>query len=43
MLAGGIAGFLFWVAIYPVDTLKSRLQCDNLTNPKYKNFIDAYR
>lgn len=43
MLAGGIAGLFFWTFFYPVDTLKTRLQSDNLYNPKYKNITDVYK
>lgn len=43
MLAGGNAGLVFWVVLYPIDTLKSRMQGDSLINPKYKNLLHAYR
>lgn len=38
---GGFAGISFWIFIYPVDTIKSRLQADNILNPKYKGTIDC--
>lgn len=25
LLAGGVSGLVFWMAVYPIDTLKSRL------------------
>lgn len=42
-LAGGIAGVVSWLVVYPVDVIKSRLQEDNLSNPKYRSFLDCFR
>ncbi|KAL4438789.1 hypothetical protein ABPG74_013462 [Tetrahymena malaccensis] len=43
LFAGGIAGLVFWGAIYPIDTLKSRVQGDSLSEPKYRSLLDAYQ
>ena len=34
--AGGIAGASFWIPVFPVDNIKSRLQVDTFHNPKYR-------
>ncbi|XP_065331830.1 mitochondrial basic amino acids transporter-like [Cloeon dipterum] len=39
LLAGGSAGCISWVASYPIDVIKSRLQADN----RYKGMIDCYK
>lgn len=38
LFAGSVTGILNWVFVYPFDTLKSVHQCDNLSNPVYKNY-----
>lgn len=38
---GGLSGYALWFAIYPVDVLKSKLQTDSLTSPKYTGAISA--
>lgn len=43
LLAGGIAGVISWVVVYPIDVLKSRLQADGMNGSfKYKNLFDCY-
>ena len=42
MVAGGIAGALFWMSVYPTDVIKSVIQVDNYRNPKYKGTLDAF-
>eukprot|EP00359_Climacostomum_virens_P004538 CAMPEP_0204899784 /NCGR_PEP_ID=MMETSP1397-20131031/2056_1 /ASSEMBLY_ACC=CAM_ASM_000891 /TAXON_ID=49980 /ORGANISM="Climacostomum Climacostomum virens, Strain Stock W-24" /LENGTH=278 /DNA_ID=CAMNT_0052067783 /DNA_START=12 /DNA_END=845 /DNA_ORIENTATION=- len=32
---GGIAGMIFWLLWYPLDAVKSRIQGDSLSNPRY--------
>lgn len=32
---GGLSGYALWMAIYPVDVLKSKLQTDSLTKTNY--------
>jgi solute carrier family 25 carnitine/acylcarnitine transporter 20/29 len=40
---GGLSGYTLWIGIYPVDVLKSKLQTDSLTKPKYRGSIDVVR
>ncbi|KAJ0408195.1 hypothetical protein ATCC90586_003303 [Pythium insidiosum] len=40
-LAGGYAGFMYWLVVFPVDTIKSVIQADCLHTPKYKGVIDC--
>nr|CCA21123.1 Mitochondrial Carrier (MC) Family putative [Albugo laibachii Nc14] len=35
--AGGIAGLVYWLAVFPIDTVKSVMQADTLQNPKYRD------
>ena len=42
MLSGGFAGIAYWTIIYPVDTIKSRLQADSIFKPKFKNAFDCF-
>ncbi|XP_059471368.1 mitochondrial basic amino acids transporter [Neocloeon triangulifer] len=39
LFAGGTAGCISWVACYPFDVIKSRLQADN----KYKGMVDCFK
>jgi solute carrier family 25 carnitine/acylcarnitine transporter 20/29 len=43
LLAGGVAGAMFWLFVYPADVIKSRIQVDTYPNPQYKGTIDAFR
>ena len=44
MLAGGAAGSVSWVVVYPVDVLKTRMQSDGVNGPaKYKNALHCLR
>lgn len=36
LLAGGFAGLGFWAFIYPIDYVKTVIQADSLTEPKYR-------
>lgn len=38
MISGSITGVTFWFISYPFDTIKSKMQADDLKNPKYKSF-----
>ena len=40
--AGGTAGMISWVCNIPLDVVKSRMQSDDLTNPKYRNMADCF-
>ncbi|CAM1331427.1 SLC25A45 (predicted) [Pycnogonum litorale] len=39
LIAGGSAGVAAWASILPIDIVKSRLQADDITRPKYKGFV----
>ena len=43
LFAGGVAGAMFWVSVYPTDVIKSVIQVDDHQNPKYKGTMDAFR
>lgn len=40
LMAGGTAGAVSWIVIYPIDVIKSRMQIDD---SKYKNSMDCLR
>ena len=42
-LFGGLSGYTLWTGIYPVDVIKSKLQTDSITSPKYKSVVDVIR
>lgn len=42
-LAGGMAGVVSWLVIYPVDVIKSRIQEDSVVTPKYKGIADCFK
>lgn len=42
-LFGGLSGYTLWIGIYPVDVIKSKLQTDSLSNPKYKGSISVFK
>lgn len=37
LLSGGISGVVTWSVMYPVDYVKTLIQSDSLTSPKFKN------
>ena len=39
---GALAGLSYAIGLYPVDTIKSKLQADSSTNPKYKGIVDCF-
>lgn len=43
LMAGGMAGVASWSFTYPIDVIKTRLQCDGLTGGalKYKGILDC--
>ncbi|XP_076901866.1 mitochondrial carnitine/acylcarnitine carrier-like protein [Bidens hawaiensis] len=43
MLAGGLAGASYWITVYPTDVVKSMIQIDDFTNPKYSGSIDGFK
>lgn len=40
-LAGGVAGLLSWQTIIYLDVIKSRIQTDSLTQPRYRGTLDC--
>ncbi|EGR30272.1 mitochondrial carrier protein, putative [Ichthyophthirius multifiliis] len=43
LLAGAVSGLIFWISVFPIDTLKSRIQSDDMQNPLFKNFLDCFK
>lgn len=43
MVAGGIGGLSYWLAAYPQDVIKSRLQTQRFESPMYHGIIDCAR
>ena len=43
MLAGGAAGAVYWMCVYPADIIKSKLQTDNFRKPAFKGSLDCAR
>lgn len=41
MAAGVVAGFGLWGSMFPIDTIKSKMQADNLANPAYTTTKDC--
>lgn len=42
-VAGSVAGILFWLSIFPVDVVKTRIQTDSLDKPLYKGIVDCFK
>lgn len=42
-MSGGLAGVATWTIMYPVDYVKTLLQSDSLTQPKYANSVECLR
>ncbi|GFR41678.1 hypothetical protein Agub_g2424, partial [Astrephomene gubernaculifera] len=43
MAAGVIAGFGLWGSMFPIDTIKSKMQADSLAKPQYNTTLDCLR
>jgi hypothetical protein len=43
MAAGVMAGFGLWGSMFPIDTIKSKIQADSLSKPQFKGTIDCMR
>jgi len=39
--AGSISGILLWVASFPLDVLKTKMQTDHFIRPVYRNTLDC--
>ncbi|KAI5951622.1 YMC2 [Candida jiufengensis] len=42
-LYGGLSGYTLWIAIYPIDVIKSKLQTDALKGAKYNNALSVIK
>ena len=43
-LAGGMAGMVCWLSVLPFDVVKSRMQADDYSRPRYRGMFDcAYK
>jgi len=42
ILAGSMTGVACWLATYPIDIIKTRIQLDSFSNPSYKGMIDCF-
>jgi len=42
IVCGSLASILSRITSYPLDSIKSRIQVDNLENPTYKSLYDCY-
>jgi solute carrier family 25 carnitine/acylcarnitine transporter 20/29 len=43
MTAGVAAGFGLWGSMFPIDTIKSKMQADSLVRPTYTTTMDCLR
>ena len=43
MFAGVMAGFGLWGSMFPIDTIKSKVQADSLSKPEFKGTIDCLK
>jgi solute carrier family 25 carnitine/acylcarnitine transporter 20/29 len=43
MAAGVMAGFGLWGSMFPIDTIKSKIQADSLSQPQFKGTIDCIK
>ena len=38
-----IAGFGLWGSMFPIDTIKSKIQADSLSKPQFKGTLDCLK
>ena len=38
-----VAGVISWMSVIYLDVVKSRIQADDPTNPRYRSMIDCFR
>jgi len=43
LFAGGTTGLVTWLSVLPIDVVKSRIQADCPSNPKYKGMLDCFK
>jgi solute carrier family 25 carnitine/acylcarnitine transporter 20/29 len=41
MGAGVMAGFGLWGSMFPIDTIKSKIQADSLSKPQFKGALNC--
>jgi solute carrier family 25 carnitine/acylcarnitine transporter 20/29 len=41
MGAGVMAGFGLWGSMFPIDTIKSKIQADSLSKPQFKGTLNC--
>ncbi len=43
LMSGGISGLVAWTVIYPIDYVKTLMQSDSLTAPKYASSVQCLK
>lgn len=43
LISGGLSGLIYWLSIYPIDLIKSRIQADSLSFPIYRSPIHCLK
>lgn len=43
IFCGGIGGMSGWVGAFFIDNVKTRIQTDSFTNPKYKSLLTIHK
>mmetsp|Transcript_26281 Transcript_26281/g.25898 ORF Transcript_26281/g.25898 Transcript_26281/m.25898 type:complete len:80 (+) Transcript_26281:453-692(+) len=43
IICGGIAGVVYWIGIFGFDIIKTKIQADSFTNPRYKGVSDCIK
>lgn len=43
LLSGGISGLACWIVVYPIDFIKTLIQCDDLALPRHRSMIGYLR
>jgi len=42
LLAGGLAGITLWLATFPIDMIKTKIQADSLQKPTFRGMVDCF-
>jgi len=42
LFAGGLSGIMLWIATYPIDMIKTKIQADSLQKPMFKGMFDCF-